>query len=134
MRARSLLAVLIAVPLAGCINSNTGQLSLPRRSLLANRDNVVSAVYEVDEGRVWAITKETLAHLSERQVSAEEGTRTAVATDVDEGVVEVRVETLGPGRSRLLVGARLFSSRSKELARQVLDQIDRQIDPRRPDY
>lgn len=127
-----LLAAALAVPLtlSGCIL----QTVEPGRTTLTREEPRVSVAYERDAGRVWAHVKETLAHLSERQVRTDEATRTATATAVDEGVVEVRVEELAPGRSRLHVEARLFSSRSAALAARVLDQIDRQVERRRPDY
>lgn len=124
----AVLAAALALASASCVAVGSGSLAAPVRAAEDRVDPV--AYYDLEAERVWAHAKETLAHLSERQLRLDDVSMVAVATGVSDGVVEVRVESLGPGRSRMSVSGRLYSFPSDALAAQVLDQIDRQIEPR----
>jgi len=128
-RSRLIAGLVLALSLgllqAGCASSSSGGF----RDGLTDKDRETAQVvtFERDVETVWARTKETLAHLSERVPRFDDETHQAYAT-VDDGSVRVAVVETTPGRSQLFVKARKFGLNDDELAHSVLARISQEID------
>ena len=117
---RVLLALALALVPAGCATVSAGGFGPGLRDGDMAGGEVADFDREIEV--VWARTKETLAHLSERVPQFDEDARSAYAT-VDGGSVRADASQLAPGRSRLVVKARRYGKDSPELARSVLGRI-----------
>ncbi len=119
------LALSLGLLQAGCASSSSGSF---RDGLTdKDRESAQVAAFERDVETVWALTKETLAHLSQRVPRFDDDTHQAYAT-VDDGSVRVAIVETTPGRSQLYIKARKFGLNDDELARSVLAQISQEID------
>ncbi|MEM9382328.1 MAG: hypothetical protein AAGB93_20415 [Planctomycetota bacterium] len=118
-------ALCLALVVASCGSISSGGLG--GKFTDKDRESALVSDHDRDLETVWARVKETLAHLSTRVPRFDEATRRAYAT-VDEGSIRTEVVETRPGRTRVYMKARRYGKDAPELARAVLDRIDREIE------